>query len=254
MAQHPSFNPNPAYKPDAPMTMHEMPLSMRPREELKRRGVENLSDELLLAILLRTGTRGKNVTELSREILRHYGSLSVLAKASYQDLRQSKILGLGEVKSQELAAALELGRRAAGQGPQEESPAICDPAAAYRVLAPLARTLNQESFWAILLNTKNRMIGQPIEITRGLLNSTQVHPREVFNKAIRYSAASIVLAHNHPSGDATPSPEDLAITRRLIEAARILDIHVVDHVILGNPSVQKPGFCSLREQNLVSFN
>jgi DNA repair protein RadC len=230
---------------------------MRPRELLLQRGAENVPDEILLAILLRTGLPGKNVTELARELLRRSGGFEGLAKADFHELRNLRIKGLGKVKCMELAAALELSRRALAQHSlqdtrHEEQP-IREPESVYRLLVPLARGQQQEIFWAVLLNTKNRIIGQPIETTRGLLDSSPVHPREVFSKAVRYSAASVILAHNHPSGDPTPSKEDVDITRRLIEAARILGIRVVDHLIVGRPTPSSPGYVSLREKNLVAF-
>ncbi len=253
MDPHPSYSPDRAAYPDAPMTIHELPVEMRPREEFLRRGAENVPDEILLAIILRSGMKGKNVTELAREILRRHNGLAGLSKTSFEELLHSKIGGLGKVKAMELAAALELGRRAAQQGPCHDAPAIRDPESAFRILSPLARALQQEIFWVLLLDTKNKLIGQPVETSRGLLDSSPVHPREVFNKAVRYSAASVILAHNHPSGDPTPSKEDIDITRRLIEAARILGIRVVDHLIVGKPTPSTPGFVSLREKNLVAF-
>jgi DNA repair protein RadC len=239
------------------MTVKELPLAMQPREEFLRRGATNVPDEILVALLLRSGMKGKNVTELARELLRRYKGFENLAKADYHELRSLKIKGLGEVKCMELAAALEISRRAMVQHRQQETRTddtpIREPESVYRILAPLARAQPQEIFWALLLDTKNKLIGQPVETTRGLLDSSPVHPREVFSKAVRYSAASVILAHNHPSGDPTPSKEDLDITRRLIEAARILGIRVVDHLIVGKPSPSAPGYVSLREKNLVAF-
>ena len=253
MDPHPSYPPEQAVYPDTPLTVKELPQEMRPREEFQRRGAEHVPDEILLAILLRSGVPGKNVTELARELLRRYNGLANLSKADCAELLGCKIKGLGNVKAMELAAALELGRRAAQQGPRHESPAIREPESVYRIVSPLARTLQQEIFWVLLLDTKNKLIGQPVETTRGLLDTSPVHPREVFSKAVRYSAASVILAHNHPSGDPTPSKEDIDITRRLIEAARILGIRVVDHLIIGKPSSDTPGYVSLREKNLVAF-
>jgi DNA repair protein RadC len=257
MDPQPCIFPERAVYPDAPLTVKELPQEMRPREEFLRRGAENVPDEVLLALLLRSGMKGKNVTELARELLRRFRGFEQLARADYHELRNLKIKGLGKVKCLELAAALEISRRAMAQHRAQDSrteePAIREPESVYRLLAPLARGQQQEIFWVVLLNTKNRMIGQPVETTRGLLDSSPVHPREVFNKAVRYSAASVILAHNHPSGDPTPSKEDIDITRRLTEAARILGIRVVDHLIVGRPSPSTPGYVSLREKNLVSF-
>lgn len=256
MAPQPSCPPERTIYPDTPLTVKELPLSMQPREEFARRGAENVADEVILAILLRTGTQGKNVTELARELLRRYKGLASLAKADFEELRNLKIKGLGQVKCMELAAALEIGRRAAlhQQAARRDDAAIREPESAYRILAPLARSQQQEIFWVLLLDTKNKLIGQPVETTRGLLDSSPVHPREVFSRAIRYSAKSVILAHNHPSGDPTPSKEDIDITRRLVEAAKILGIRVVDHVIVGRSTDTSPGYVSLREKNLVAFD
>ena len=151
MALPPFYDPDRTVCPDAPMTIHELPVEMRPREEFLRRGAANVPDEILLAILLRSGMKGKNVTELARELLRRAGGLASLAKADFEELLGHKIKGLGQVKAMELAAALELGRRAAQQGPRHESPAIREPESVYRIVSPLARTLQQEIFWVLLL-------------------------------------------------------------------------------------------------------
>ena len=141
---------------------------------------------------------------------------------------------------------------------QVSKPTIREPDAVYRVVRPIIDAATggdrQESFMILLLNTKNRLIVPPVEATRGLLDTSPVHPREVFREAVRQSAASAILAHNHPSGDPTPSKEDIDITRRLIEAGKILGIRVLDHVICGRPSDTSPGYVSLREKNLVSFD
>ncbi|MEI7901195.1 MAG: JAB domain-containing protein, partial [bacterium] len=138
-----------------------------------------------------------------------------------------------------------------------KNPAIRTPEDAAAFLRPIMFAAtggnSQESFMALLLDTKNKLIGIPRECTRGILDSSPVHPREVFREAVRDSAASVILSHNHPSGDPTPSKEDIDITRRLIEAAKILGIRIVDHIIIGRPSADTPGHVSLREKNLVAF-
>ena len=138
-----------------------------------------------------------------------------------------------------------------------QRPAVRDPEAAYRLVRPVMTAATsgdaQETFFVLLLDTKNRIIGAPRECCRGLLDQCPVHPREVFREAVRQNAASLILAHNHPSGDPTPTEEDIDITRRLIEAGEILGIRVVDHVICGRPSDTTPGYVSLREENLVAF-
>ena len=136
-------------------------------------------------------------------------------------------------------------------------PSIREPESAYRLMRPLidgATSGNsQEAFYAILLDTKNKVICTPCLTSLGLLDSAPVHPREVFREAVRQNAASVVLAHNHPSGDPTPSKEDIDVTRRLVEAGRILGIRIIDHIVCGRPSDMTPGFVSLRENNLVTF-
>lgn len=231
-----------------------IPSELRPREEFMRRGSGSVADDTLLAILLRSGTPQKNVTALARELLVRTGGLSALAKMGHEELLALGIKGLGTVKSMELAAALELGRRVAAYDPGERPLAVREPGSVYRLVAPLTHDLTQEVFWVVLLDIKNRPIGPPLETTRGLLNSSPVHPREVFTRAVRHAAAAVILAHNHPSGDPTPSTEDITITKRLIEAARIIGISVLDHVIIGRPSSDGPGYLSLRERGLVAFD
>ena len=138
-----------------------------------------------------------------------------------------------------------------------QRPSVRDPESAYRILRPVMSAATsgdaQETFFVLLLDTKSKVIGSPVECTRGLLDTSLVHPREVFREAVRQSAASVILAHSHPSGDPTPSKEDIDITRRLVEAGKILSIRVIDHVICGRPSETSPGYVSLREKGLVSF-
>lgn len=138
-----------------------------------------------------------------------------------------------------------------------KGPTIRDPEAAYRLLRPVMDAATsgdaQEAIFVLLLDTKNKVIGSPVECCRGLLDRCPIHPREIFREAVRQSAASLILAHNHPSGDPTPTEEDIDITLRLIEAGKILGIRVVDHIVCGRPSDTTPGYVSLREENLVAF-
>lgn len=230
----------------------DMPERVRPREEFDRLGASNVSDTVLISLLLRTGVAGQNVVELAQAIHRHYGSLTALGQASVEDL-MGKFKGLGRVKSQILKASFELARRMMDEQVAEQ-PHITTPDRVAAILRERARLLEQEIFWVLMLNTKNRLIRPPVDVTQGLLNSSQVHPREVFKEAIRNNCAAIVLAHNHPSGDPSPSADDLKITRRLIEAGRIIDIQVLDHVIVGRTRVESGcDFISLREAGLVEF-
>ena len=231
--------------------MKDIPAPMRPREMFEKMGAENLSDEMLLALVLRSGTRGLNVLDLARELLRKYGSLTALAKASTDDL--VKTPGLGKVKAQILKSILEIACRLSREQ-CEEQPTIRQPQEAARLLRERARTKDEESFWVLLLDAKYRLKKSPMEISRGLLDASLVHPREVFREAIRSATAAVVLVHNHPSGDPTPSAEDIRITKQLVEAGRIIDIQVLDHIILGKHSSQMENdFFSFREAGIVNF-
>lgn len=229
----------------------DMPSRQRPREEMERLGVSNVSDHVLLAIVLRSGVRGVNVVDLARDLINRYGSLTNLARASIDELADTK--GLGKVKAQVLAATLQLAKRLT----EESIPGtytVRSPMDAVRLLREETRTLEEEVFWTLLLDAKNHLKVPPQNITKGLLDASLVHPREVFRPAIKSSSAAVVLVHNHPSGDPTPSAEDVRITKQLVEAGRIVDIRVLDHVIIGAASAQKGAdFLSLRETGLVDF-
>jgi DNA repair protein RadC len=229
----------------------DLPSRQRPREQFERVGAENVSDEVLLAILLRSGVRGLSVVELAQALLAEYGSLTALSRASVQDLR--RLRGVGKVKAQVLKAALELAQRLAEES-RPAAHAVKTPEDAAGVLREKARVREEEAFWVLLLDAKNRLRREPVEITRGLLDASLVHPREVFKEAIRTSCAAVVLAHNHPSGDPTPSAEDIRITRQLVDAGGIVDIRVLDHIILGRARAgEARDFVSLREAGVVSF-
>lgn len=233
-------------------TTKQLPKRLQPREMFDRTGAEHVPDEVLLAILLRFGTKGNNVVDLSRDLLQRFGSLTALVRAKPAEL--SKLKGIGPTKSRELKAALELARRLS-QEQVEENPLIHGPEDAARLLREPARELEHERFWVFPLDARNRMKSQPVMVSQGLLNASLVHAREVFLPAIEHKAAAILVAHNHPSGTTSPSPEDLKITRDLVAAGKILNIKVLDHVIVGQ---LRPGqasyFLSLRESGLVSFD
>ncbi len=234
--------------------LKNLPENIRPREMLERVGVENLDDAALLAVLLGTGTRGLNVLDLAQRLLRHYGNLTALSRADLHDLKSApELRGLGRVKAMLLKAALDLPRRVALEN-REQRPSVRTPEDAARLMRERVRTLARECFWVIPLDARNRLQSEPVEISRGILDASLVHPREVFQSAIIAGSKGIVLAHNHPSGDPTPSAEDIRITRQLVQAGRILDIHVLDHVIIGQRSeTRSTDFLSLRETGLVDF-
>ncbi|OGV69716.1 MAG: hypothetical protein A2283_17180 [Lentisphaerae bacterium RIFOXYA12_FULL_48_11] len=228
-----------------------MPAQLRPREEIERRGISHVSDDVLLAVILRSGVRGRSVVELSRYLLTRYGSLTGIASTSIDELSQQR--GIGKVKGQVLLAAFELAKRFA----EERAPRrlrVRTPEDAAGLLREKVKSLDHEVFWVLLLDSKNYLKGCPVEVTKGLLDASLVHPREVFREAIRGATAAVVLVHNHPSGDPAPSAEDLRITKQLVEAGRIVDIKVLDHIVLGKSTENgSKDFVSLRESGAVEF-
>ena len=231
----------------------DLPGHRRPRELALEAGIPNVPDEVLVAILLRAGTRGQSVIDLARQVLdRHQGSLARLAAASHDELLGLRIKGLGPVKILELRAALELGRRAAGER-NEALPLIREPAHVLALLQKETARLDQETFWVLLLDQKYRLRRAPEAVTKGILDASFAHPREVFREAIRMAAAAIIVAHNHPSGDPTPSAEDVRATRQLVETGKIVGIQVLDHIVIGGNQPHPAPYVSLREAGLVDF-
>jgi len=210
------------------------------------RGPEALSDEELIAIILRTGTQANNVLDVARELLHHHGGLDGVGRASEAELAGTR--GVGPVKAVDLKAAFELGKRLVTYAP-EEKPEITGPEGAYNLLRGMMSLSDRELVKVILLNTKNR-VQSVADISAGSLNSSIIRVGEVFRDAVRQQAAAIVLAHNHPSGDPTPSAEDVSITRKVVEAGQLLDIEVLDHIVIGRPGATGPGWVSLRERGL----
>jgi DNA repair protein RadC len=228
----------------------DLPARLQPREIVERMGIDNVPDDVLLAVILRSGVQGTNVLELARRLLLRYGSLTGLASSSLQELRAER--GLGRVKTQVLMAALALGRRMSEEGAPERR-RVKTPQDVVSVLRDRVRQLEREVFWVLLLDARNRLKDRPVDVTHGLLDASLVHPREVFREAIRSATAAVVLAHNHPSGDPSPSAEDVRITRQMVNAGKVVDIRVLDHVILGRETPGTPGYCSLREDGIVEF-
>ena len=210
-----------------------------------------MPESVLIAVLLRSGVKGRNVASLAEELLCHYGTLSAMARASAEELADHH--GMGRVKAQVLKAALELARRLSDEC-LEDRPPLRTPGQVAEVLRERARALDQEVLWLLLLDTRYRLLRAPEEISRGILDANLVHPREVFRRAVGHAAAAVILAHNHPSGDTTPSAEDVRVTRQLVEAGRLMDIEILDHVIVGCPSgSDRQAFFSLRESGMVTF-
>jgi DNA repair protein RadC len=228
---------NPRYH----LTIHDLPEGERPRERLKYYGAGALSTAELLAILLRVGTQGENVVTLSTRMLIEFKGLHGLDKANFNELAQIK--GIGMAKTAQLKAAMELGRRLLIASP-EARPQITSPTDAANLLMPEMARLEQEHLRVLLLDTKNRVLDSPT-IYIGNVNASIIRPAEVFREAIKVNATALVVAHNHPSGDPTPSPEDVQVTRTLVEAGKMLGIELLDHIIIGQ---QK--FVSLKERGL----
>src|SRR5215831_2598246 len=226
------------------LRLKDQPVSERPRERLVERGADALSHAELIAILLRTGLKGANAVEIGRQLLQKFGTLQALAQASVEDLRSVK--GIGRDKAVTLMAAFALARKMAEEL-QRESPVLDNPENVVRLLREKNLVKKVETLQVLLLNTRRKLI-RAAEITDGTLDTILVHPREVFKAAIAANAAAVVLAHNHPSGDPTPSEADIKVTRDLIRAGQLLKIEVLDHVILGRPTQERPrDFVSLRE-------
>ncbi|RUM41428.1 MAG: hypothetical protein DSY34_03785 [Desulfurobacterium sp.] len=212
-------------------TIKELPESDRPREKLLKFGAENLTDSELLAILLRTGLRGKNVLDLSREVLNHFGGIGGLSRAHVEELLSFK--GLGKTKAITLLAAFEVGRRALLT--EDSSPKVTSPEDVANLVWIKLKNLKVEVFGILTLNTKGKLISVH-EITKGGTNFTSISPKEVFYPAVKDIASAVILFHNHPSGDPTPSGEDIEVTKKLLNGASLLEIEVLDHIIFGRSS------------------
>jgi len=211
------------------LTMREWGAGEQPRERLMQRGAQALSDAELIAILLRTGMKGADVIEVSRQMMRRFTTLTDLSERDYKELEM--IPGVGPAKAVTLAAAFEIGRRLKAE-PFASRPLISGPEDIARMFRPKLRSVQKEQFHVVLLNTANRVIRTTM-VSEGNLNSSIVHPREVFRTAIIERAASVIGLHNHPSGNPTPSKEDITITKQLVESGRILNIPFHDHVIIA---------------------
>ena len=224
-------------------TVKELPLDDRPREKLLMRGAQNLTDAELIAILLRTGKKGTSVLEISRELIKSDGNLAVLATKTVDSLQ--KVSGIGKDKAATLAAAFELSRRILSQQKWLSNKKVTSPQEIADIFIPLLRDDNKEKFIVVCLNSSNKIIKHET-ISIGNLNSSVVHPREIFKVAIDCASASIILIHNHPSGNPEPSNEDIRITKKIVESGKILDIPVFDHLIIAGET-----YTSFVEKRLI---
>jgi len=224
-------------------TVHDLPASERPRERLLRFGVAALSAQELIALILGRGTSGESVYVTAQNLLTKFGSLNNIAGATIEQL--SEVKGIGLAKAAQIKAACELANRLDGRMEIGEDLTCRNPADVAAYMQKELRGKKKEHFLALLLDTRNRL--QKIaEISVGSLDTSIVHPREVFKEAIAASAASVIFVHNHPSGDCSPSPEDIELTKRLISAGEIIGIDVLDHIIVSDKD-----FLSMKSRGLI---
>ncbi|HEU0253575.1 MAG TPA: DNA repair protein RadC [Pyrinomonadaceae bacterium] len=224
--------------------IRDLPSNERPRERLIEHGADALKNSELIAILLRTGLKGLSAIQVAEQVLQRFDTLDNLSRATIEDLQQVK--GIGRDKAVALKSAFTLARRMAAEV-RQESPTLDGPEIIADLLREENRSYNVELFQVVLLNTRRKLI-RVEKISQGTLDTILVHPREVFKPAIAANAAAIVLAHNHPSGDPTPSEADIKVTRDLIRAGQLLKIDVLDHVIIGRTTKDRQkDFVSLRE-------
>lgn len=229
---------------DRGLLIKELPASDRPRERLLEKGADALKNSELIAILLRTGMKGVSAIQVAEQLLKKFDSLDRLSRASIEDLRQVK--GVGRDKAIALKSAFTLAQRMAGEI-RRESPTLDTPERIADLLREENRFYEVELFQVVLLNTRRKLI-RVEKISQGTLDTILVHPREVFKYAIAANAAAVVLVHNHPSGDPSPSEADIKVTRDLIRAGQLLKIEVLDHVIIGRATSERPrDYVSLRE-------
>jgi DNA repair protein RadC len=232
-----------------PLRLKDIAVADRPQERLENLGATALSDAELLALLLRSGSPGANVLSLSQRLLSDAGSLAGLLKWSESDF--TRLRGIGRVKATQLRAVMELARRVVASETDSE-PLLTSPQATFAHFNGIVAGLLVEKFWVLCLNRKNRLIKQ-VEISSGTATAALAHPREVYREAVRHGATAIICAHNHPSGDPTPSAADVAVTRKLREAASAVDIELADHIVLGRAAADPRGlgYFSFRQSGML---
>jgi len=228
----------------------DLPYEMQPRAQVRYLGIDKVRADVLLAVLLRTGVPGRNALETAQDLLQSFGSLEALSDATWQAIRAKRVAGVGEVASMVIACAFELQRRAVDAQHKiilKELHCVSD---VEDVIYESCRKLTQETVFVLPLDNANKMLSSPVAIAKGWRCGVDFDIGKIFETSLRYSSAKFILVHNHPSGDPRPSSEDLVITRRILEAARIIGIEVVDHIIIGGENERS---FSIAESGLVSF-
>lgn len=223
------------------LRIKELPAGERPRERLRESGPTSLSNSELLAIILRTGTAWENVLALAARVLARFGGLVGLARASFGELCAER--GIGEAKAAQLKAALELGKRLVSTQPEERA-VVRSPQDVANLLMAEMGFLDQEQLRVVLLNSKNQVISVT-EVYKGSVSTSLIRTSELFREAVRENCPAIIVVHNHPSGDPTPSREDIQVTKQIVAAGKLLDIEVLDHLIIGQQR-----YASLKERGL----
>lgn len=221
-------------------TIHDLPVSERPRERLKKYGLDALSIQELIALILGRGIAGESVTVTSQRLLSRFGDVKGLSEASLEEL--SEVRGIGLAKASQIKAAFELAKRVDIAGSSGKKSVVTTPEDINELLGKTLKDKKREHFLVVLLDTRGHHI-KTAEISIGSLDSSIVHPREVFKEALSASAASVIFVHNHPSGDPSPSEDDIKLTKRLIKAGEIMGIDVLDHIIIGDDN-----FTSLKRE------
>lgn len=239
------------------LRIEDLPRDLQPREILKRVGPRHSSDDTLLSIILRIGVPGANVVEVAKRLLVAFGTLEELSRATPEEIVAKGIPGVGEAKALQIVAAIELGRRCSyselARSKKDVGVYIKSSEDVYELLMPYFYGSRQEMFFVILLGPRNKVIGNPREIAKGQRDEVALQPNLIFEVALKEGARSIIVAHNHPSGDPMPSDEDVTMTKKLVDAGQLMNIPLLDHMIVGMPTEDHSGFFSMAASELVDF-
>ncbi|MGN0887470.1 MAG: RadC family protein [Kiritimatiellia bacterium] len=239
------------------LRIEDLPKDLQPRELLGRVGPRHVGEDILLAVILRVGVVGANAIETARRLLVAFGSLSALSEASYQEIAAKKIPGIGKTKALGIAAALELGRRCSYaelmKNKNGDAKYIQTSEDIYNLILPEVYGEKQERFFVVMLGPRNKVMTSPLEIAKGQRDEVALLPNLVFERPLKEGARAIIVAHNHPSGDSSPSEEDIVVTRNLIEVGKLMNIPILDHLIVGVPCDGHSGFFSMAASGVLEF-